>query len=541
MAPISNINVGAFVANIAAHQDAGHTAGLDPKFNQPKWELFKDKDFTDILVNAGGQALLNEVYNAAPKTKDLMCILSFAETFNLDAAEIRALANEVRPLPAGSKNPAHVINSAVIQAKKAGMNDVQTQAQAVRKDVEQFVLGMLGGAGVQTHPSMKTNPHKHAFTTEIKNAFNNGTPISQHNPILNLPLKKGVTVKAAFERLTQLQAQLRNMPRVNDLNAQAEANYAKLAEVVGDPRFRPHAVGGHAGPALLGVAKGPGPKVAPKMPPRPAKGAGKAPGAAPKGAPMPKAPGPVVGAAPPPPPPMPKAPGALAKGPGAGIAPPPPPPEDDLEPPAGPLAGLDFDENFNFVVMEEHSDVSDSEMSDLELADSEISDSDVSDSDVSDLDLTDSEEVPPPPEDVVHPPEVDVPPAPGKAPPPPPPMPQAGGAKKAVPKAPPAAPKAPPAQPKGGQGPNPADLAGALANLHHAPPADRPEPEVPPLLAEIHQGVKLKHVDPKAPGAVPKAPGGMAGALNQALNAINQQVANTDDESDDSNNESWED
>jgi hypothetical protein len=382
MAPISNINVGAFVANIAAHQDAGHTAGLDPKFNQPKWELFKDKDFTDILVNAGGQALLNAVYNAAPKTQDLMCVLSFAETFHLDAGEIRALADEIRPLPNASKNPAHVINSAVIQGKMAGMNHVQTQVQEARADVNQFVAGMLGGAGVQTHPSMKTNPHKQLFTNEIRNAFNKGTPISQHNPILNLTVRQGLSVRAAFDRFNQLQAQLRNMPRVNDLQAQAAANFAKLNEVVGDPRFRPVVVGGgHAGAAVFGVAKGPGPKVAPKMPPRPAKGAGKAPGAAPKGAPMPKAPGPVVGAAPPPPPPMPKAAGAPPKMP-------PPPPVDELEPLAGPFEGMDFDKEFDPVVMEEYV---------------------VAHDEAPEVLAPPAENIPPPPGDVVHPPEDEAP------------------------------------------------------------------------------------------------------------------------------------
>ncbi len=331
MSPISTINTGGFEAALPAHQDAAHLAGLLPKFNNdPHWVLFKDKDFTDVLVKAGGPALLLEIYNDPNlKRKDIKCILAFADAYDLNANEIRQLADEVRPLPQAHKNPAHVINSPVIQAKIAGMNNVQVQAQAVRKDIEFFVFNMLTGASVQTHPSMKTNPHKALFTTEIRNAFNNGSSISQHNPILNMTIRQGLSVRDAFNHYNQLQTQLRNMPRVNDLATLAEASFVKINAIIDLDAFRrpvvvipppPHA------PPKGGPAPHAPPKGGVKVPPPPPRD--EPPHAPPKGGPAPHAP-PKGGVKVPPPPP-------------ADVSPPhPAPPKAGLKPPTqpGPQAG----------------------------------------------------------------------------------------------------------------------------------------------------------------------------------------------------------
>src|SRR5690349_16421385 len=109
MAPISTININGFAVAFPAHQDEGHTAGLNVKFNNdPHWQLFKDKDFTDILVKAGGQALLLEIYNDPGMTRtNLKCILAFTDAYELNADEVRALMAEVFTLPQAQKNPAH--------------------------------------------------------------------------------------------------------------------------------------------------------------------------------------------------------------------------------------------------------------------------------------------------------------------------------------------------------------------------------------------------------------------------------------------------
>lgn len=426
MAPISNIDVGAFVAAFPAHQNAGHTGGLDPKFNnQPQWKLFKDEGFTNILVNVGGQALLDEIYNNPHPNmspQDLMCVLSFTETFNLNADEVRALAHEVAQLPQAQKNPAHVINSAVIKAKTAGENHLQMEVAAVRNNISNTLPNLDKKAR-----NLSIAPRERAACIkQIQQALHHGTEIPRGNKVAtSVTTSSGLTIKAAFTRLNDLQNQLRAMPRVNDLNARAEANFAKLGDIAGHRTFN-----------------------RPAMPPRP------------------------------------KGPGAAPKGPGAGaVVVPPPPPADELEPPAGPLDGVDFDEEFDIAVMEEDSDVSDSEMSDSE---SEVSDSE-------EVLPPPAEDIPPPPADVVHPPEIDVPPAPGAAPPPPPPPPQPPKGWK------PKAPGVQPAQPKGGAQP--------------APPKGAPKGPGRPVDEEISREIENRR----------------------------RHIEDSDSENDDSNNESWED
>lgn len=566
MAPISNINVGAFAGALNAHQDAGHTAGLSAKFNNdPAWMLFKDKDFTEVLVNKGGQALLNEIYNNPdPRMtqRDLTCVLSFADSFQLDAGEIRALAAEVINLPEAQKNPAHLLlNSHVVQAKMAGLDNTQKEFAALDTAMGRFVrpaTGTLPAGGLHSNSIKALSRNSlRKEQDQIAKAFESKSTVSNDNIIA----KKGIfdantrmTVGQALDRLNQLHNQVRNMPRVNDMQGMARAGFDKMNDIMRLPAFQGHVVhapamhgGGFPGPAVHGVAAGAAPKAAPKMPPRPGP---KAPPAAAKAA-VPKAPpappkAPPAAAkaapkAPPAPPkaaPMPKAPGAAPKAPGmpgdllaqirgrGEVAPAavgavveqppmdiPPPPSDIVHPPEGiaeRLNRLIENDEVEFVVMEEVV---------LTEPESESSDdeSDISSSFSSDGEYFDDEGM-----------------APGAAPPPPP-MPNWEARAQQARPARPAQPKA--AQPKAApQGPNAEELARRREDLNPAPQVERPAPEVPPLLGEIQRGVQLKHVEPKAPGAAaPKA--GVAGAIGNALDIRRNALADSDSEDESSD---WE-